>query len=583
MQGKNKHSYEKVVRKRAKGQTMALVGILLALGVLVGLVAIAFDGGSALLQRRVMQNSAQAGALAGGDLMTNNLAASCNPAPCHPSYLITNQQLLDQVNALANANHQGTVGATSSDYTTVLEYHYMAGQVPSGNGCPEPGHSQGYCPPPQNPIYPFVPDFVDGLRVTTSINNPTTFARAIPNPLNNLQVGAKAAVRLYPSCPPDTPGGYTLPFTRYRPAVEKELYDASQGNSICHVFPFWTSQPDVGSNIKNVMSFDHDTLNPHQNISQQMISGFDTRAGPSPPNPPQPEGGLSNYDHANLFRTYQTCTAEPCVNLYNAGAPQGGNITGPPSFTDLANWIFWQWRGTISTTTTVWNNTANSETLYPSTRQNGANGNVQRVGDWAEMSQITGSGGQNVQAAVHDLADQYGTITSLSGGILNWGRAITRTVYVWGEPAPDPTNGNVTSDAKSAQVWDNWDHTQNNLCNGGGSPDTFAWTDLNITGNYPNSGPNYSARNVSCGNQGPNSIDRVRFTYKYTFVFYANLQGNNYGANNAPGCPPLPNPGSAAWGILPDASVQDPPPGSDCPTGWVPGGGVFSRQVDPGG
>ena len=39
-------------RKRAKGQAMMVIGVLLALGVLIGLVAIAVDGGSALLQRR---------------------------------------------------------------------------------------------------------------------------------------------------------------------------------------------------------------------------------------------------------------------------------------------------------------------------------------------------------------------------------------------------------------------------------------------------------------------------------------------------------------------------------------------------
>ena len=49
----------KIMRKKAKGQTMAIIGLVLALGVLIGLVAIAVDGGSALLQRRNMQNSSR--------------------------------------------------------------------------------------------------------------------------------------------------------------------------------------------------------------------------------------------------------------------------------------------------------------------------------------------------------------------------------------------------------------------------------------------------------------------------------------------------------------------------------------------
>src|SRR6476469_7803490 len=87
-----------ILRKRTKGQTLAIVGLLLATGVLIGLVAIAFDGASGLLQRRTMQNGSEAGALAGGTYLSNNLAVSCNPAPCHPTYLVTNQQLFDQVN-----------------------------------------------------------------------------------------------------------------------------------------------------------------------------------------------------------------------------------------------------------------------------------------------------------------------------------------------------------------------------------------------------------------------------------------------------------------------------------------------------
>jgi hypothetical protein len=432
---------------------------------------------------------------------------------------------------------------------------------------------------PPNPIYPFVPEFVDGLRVTSSINNPTTFAKAIPNPLSVITVIGKAAVRLSPTCGPQSVPGDTLPFTRYRPAVEKEMYDTNGGNSVCHVFPFWVASPDVGNSNKNVMSFDHDTLHSHQNISQQMVTGFDQRAGPEVwPNPPWPDSGLSAYDHANLNRTLQHCLAEPCVNMYNAGAPQGGNITGPPAIGDLANWIFWQWRGTLSTTSTAWNQLSNSQTGYPSTRQNGANGNGARVGDWTETANITGSGGNNIQDAVHDLAAQYGFVTALTTE-LNWGKAITRTVYVWGEPAPNPSTGVVPGDNKSAQVWDSWDGTKPNPCSGGQN-NTSAWTDLSISGNYPNNGPNYSASNVSCGN-GSNSIDRVRFTKSYTFIFYANLQGNNYGAQSAPGCPTLPNAGSAAWGILPDLSVPDPVPGGGCSTGWEPGGGVYSREVDP--
>ena len=334
------------------------------------------------------------------------------------------------------ANRQGTVGATNSDYTTLVEYHYIDGHVPplDVDTCPNPGHDAGYClVPPNGPgIYPFVPDFVDGLRVTSSVDNPTTFAKAIPNPLSTLKVGAKAAVRLYPSCAPDPapgnpsslPGGAASgsiwPLTRFRPAVEEEFFDPSLGNSVCNVFPFLTTNPDVvsignGSGLSNnVLSFDHDTLQVHDTISRQMITGFDDRAGTTPPGPPPPEGGLSYYADGNIFQTLQPCIVEPCVNMYNAGIPGGGGNLQPPSVLDLANWLFWQWRGTLSTNNSAWNNMDNSETLYPSKRQNMAHGTDPRPGDWAETAQIAGNDTQTIQHAVHDLADQFGVTTSLS-------------------------------------------------------------------------------------------------------------------------------------------------------------------------
>jgi hypothetical protein len=274
--------------------------------------------------------------------------------------------------------------------------------------------------------------------------------------------------------------------------------------------------------------------------------------------------------------------------MYNAGVPPGGHPTTAPTFDDMANWIFWQWKGRLSFGNDNWNQIANSMTLYPSTRQNGANGTQPRTGDWVEVFDITGSGGENIQSAVYNVASRFGTATNLtppvSQGGLNWGKAVARDIYVWGEPASDPRTGQVSGDNKSAQVWDSWYSTAPNPCaSASGQPDLHAWTDLEISGTYPNSGPSYDTRNVSCNGGGnPRTVDRVRFTWKYNFLFYANLQGNN-GAVAAPGCPALnldPS-GSTAYGILPSVVVPPPAPGGTCGPDWVPGGPVFSQQIDP--
>src|SRR6059058_2305993 len=78
---------------RARGQTMVLVGLLVGLGVLIGFVAIATDGGSALLQRRNMQNGADAAALGAAQ----TLAASVVLSGGLGVYTASNQDLTARV------------------------------------------------------------------------------------------------------------------------------------------------------------------------------------------------------------------------------------------------------------------------------------------------------------------------------------------------------------------------------------------------------------------------------------------------------------------------------------------------------
>src|SRR6266487_1247004 len=89
-------------RAHKRGQSVVIVAMLVAFGVLIGFLALAFDGGSALLQRRTQQNAAEAGALAGIKLMGQNMLQSCVPAPCHPNYVIPNDNLASVIDDLVN-------------------------------------------------------------------------------------------------------------------------------------------------------------------------------------------------------------------------------------------------------------------------------------------------------------------------------------------------------------------------------------------------------------------------------------------------------------------------------------------------
>lgn len=538
-----------LTRCSARGQTMVIVGLLLGLGVLIGLVAIAFDGGSALLQRRTMQNGAEAGALAGITLMGNNLAASCSPLPCHPTYLITNTLVLNQVDTLVQANRGGTVGATAANYSTLVEYHIMdADGVANRNT---------YQPVPANPSTTFVPHFVDGIRVTAIISNPTTFGGALPVAIDNIQVSAQAASRLYPTCAPAPTGSDgTLPFTRFRPALEAEIL--VQGNDLCQPYRFWTSGGDItgGNGFRNLISLNTKTMYPSQfgNNTDQLLTQWDQRNGIS--------GGLGNYVQSGN-PPYQNCApGSPgnCADMRGSRLDSGNQATQ-----DVQNWLFWQWAGRITTAESITRTyPVNSETWYPSTEATawGRNGGTERPGDWAELYS-SGNWGQNVQEALHDAAadPNRGSITPLSGAPLNWGRAITRTVYLYGDA--------VVPSSTSSQFVRNYSPP----CPGGPPcpANEYHWEDTTISGTYGGCGspPCYQANN---------QIQRVRFTKARTIVFYANLQGN-YGARGPGGCS-LPSSGSSAWGILPSVYVPGPS-GETCSTGWQPGGGAYSRQVEP--
>src|SRR5690349_21251304 len=103
-------------RRKAKGQSMVILGVLVATGVLIGLVALAFDGGSALLQRRNMQNGADAAAMGTAKM----LAASVVLSGSVPIYGALNQDVTNTAAQFLAQNRGGVTGVAS--YPATLEY-----------------------------------------------------------------------------------------------------------------------------------------------------------------------------------------------------------------------------------------------------------------------------------------------------------------------------------------------------------------------------------------------------------------------------------------------------------------------------
>src|SRR5689334_22424393 len=99
-----------------RGQTTVLVGLLVGLGVLLGFVGLAVDGGSALVQRRNMQNGADGAALGAAKTLASSVVVSGTANV----YMVTNANMTARVEQLL-AGNRGGVNRTPN-YSATLEY-----------------------------------------------------------------------------------------------------------------------------------------------------------------------------------------------------------------------------------------------------------------------------------------------------------------------------------------------------------------------------------------------------------------------------------------------------------------------------
>src|SRR5438876_238368 len=172
---------------KAKGQSLVLVGLLVGLGVLIGFVAIATDGGSSLLQRRNMQNGADSAALGAAQLLGGSVVVSGTSY----IYAVSNQSMAAQVEQALAGNRGGVTSVPI--YTATLEYGtYVSPTYAYTVAAQEYGASWHYSP--SYPSTTNVPASVDAVRVTAETANPTTFAQLIG--INSIRVEAVSAAAL---------------------------------------------------------------------------------------------------------------------------------------------------------------------------------------------------------------------------------------------------------------------------------------------------------------------------------------------------------------------------------------------------
>ena len=399
------------LRRRAKGQTLVLVGLLVALGVLLGLVALAADGGNALLQRRNMQNGADASTLG----VVQRLAASVVLSSGMATYSATNQDVTDRIDDLLPGNRGGVIGTPS--YVITVEYGtFITSTYTYTQAAWYDGGSWYHNSNPGYQASSFVPNSTDAVRITTAINNPTIFARLLGQ--NSVWVRAKSAAALN-NIPNARPGGITWPMI----AVASATPDPSTG--ICNPVLFWSN---TGGNFKNLVQ-----LGAHQ--GETWEGGC-----------PKPAECPGTTGHWQLLTAHDTdpnhvdATGNLMQIRCGASLPEwfpGGNCgnqkpnglgivccTGTSNVVevDVPNYITYNFKGIISLTATQW---LNSDGNYYDWRSDDAKNEPRPCdpgemppclglkGDWLEVYN-GGNLGNNVLSYIHQYVIDHGTPDDLA-------------------------------------------------------------------------------------------------------------------------------------------------------------------------
>jgi hypothetical protein len=396
---------KRLLRARSRGQAVIFIAVLLGTGVLMGFVALAVDGGGALLQRRNMQNGADAAALG----VAKMLAAGVVLNNGQPTYIITNAGVTRRVDNLLTENRGGSPSTPS--FNTTLEYgNYIAASQSFTFTVAATFNStitntwsyvSGYA------ANDFVPNWVDAVRVRAGIDNPTTFGGALG--FNIVPVSALAAAALF-GVDGYTPRGPTWPMTTMAltPTPPPD-------SGICRPYLFWENQ---GGNFKNLVQMGARQGTSAENANLQLLTEYDARA---------PLADATNGDYANNCRPVDTgglwspkgnCT--PILGgTFGNTCCDNSNIAKPEVF----NMITYEFTGRVSLTSVDWPdiNGGRSDRRSADARSN----NI--PGDWLEAYQ-GGNFGNNVQTAIYNYIIAHGEYDELGP---YYGKHVDKVMYLY--------------------------------------------------------------------------------------------------------------------------------------------------------
>jgi hypothetical protein len=437
------------------------VTLMIGLGVMFGMAALVMDTGFGMVQGRAMQNGADAGVMAGANLLGQSVSPVSGGGI---AYTVNNGVLHTLVDSFAGYNRPANLGATRSAYPLAVEYRACPGQETAA-GLPGAANFTFRSNPAlvaeiaaaspttggqrQASDAVTVPSWTCGLRVFTRETRDTFFGETIGHDFEGST--ARASARIFPANPP-TSVTDVWPVTRW----------------VCNGIDYpATTNKDEGESTDDVSSDDHlSPGNVHDKCDEdEEPCVFTLVVGDVPPctfwdSNSEPNGSFKSYldmsrysyfasrqgitraQHLDGWQASCSISPYPCPGLLYDMTHPGTNSKN----VDIPYWIANGWKGTLRIdpndcfpTTNVLLSTANKTALLDPTQCRNSRLEVGENGDL----------GNNIADAMRTYIDLHmqppnggtGFAPTYCGSGTN-GDFATVTVFVWRWGEQDTANNN---------------------------------------------------------------------------------------------------------------------------------------------
>lgn len=398
-----------------RGQAVVIVALAVVL--LLGALALAIDWGYGLVQRRVMQTSADAAALAVGRYLATSVVqiegggtaftVSMEQAWCAGERFIESNDPLRPYGSTVRLSLQFGNDASPADWTDAVE---PAADCPAGGATPVPGDT----------IY---------VRATADI----TYHSLVSGILGFPTTTAAASARVRLSGTPVPVGGLIWPMVRHYDPEDFALPCTPQQCDPTNIPPitFWSPQEDdvVYGKFKGLVDYSRDSSRLGADLPQ-LIAAWD-------------ESGSADATPATALKEDQSGN---CGDFWDTAGGEDPQQHGKQC--SIPNWFYYAFKGTLSLTSN-WGATVPAGQEKPSILTDRAvcddgtrpldapSCTSPTLGDWVETA--FGDIGTNMSDDMRALIHNEGFEGPYSDKLIEsgpnkgerYGKALTVVVYLW--------------------------------------------------------------------------------------------------------------------------------------------------------